>query len=61
MTKEEAFDRYTEDVALIEEQAKEAIKNARSILRERLKVLRITHHEELKAIRVLEQKTKRGK
>ena len=37
------------------------MEEARATLREQLKTLRDTAHEELKAIRALEQKTKRSK
>jgi len=64
MTKEEAFQHYEEALAKIDKQAQEldkARQSARYVFRENLKVLCAQAHEELKAIRVLEQKTRRSK
>jgi len=60
MKKNKAYQQYEEALALINEQAHNAKEKARAILREQLKLLRDAAHEELKAIRILEQKTKRG-
>lgn len=59
MTKEEAFQEYEEVLARISKQAAEAREKARAKLREQLKALQVTHHEELKAIRDISQKIKR--
>ena len=58
MTRDEAFQPYEEALATINEEAQAARDNVRDILREQLKAFREASHEELKAIRVLEQKTK---
>lgn len=58
MTKDEAFRQYEEALAKINKQAYEAREEARSTLRKQLKALREASHEELKAIRAIEQKTK---
>ncbi len=58
MTKDEAFEAYAEALAKLSKQAQEATEQARNTLRARLKALRTEHHEELKAIRVIEQKTR---
>ena len=60
MTKDELYQQYEETLALIAKQAHEANEKARTALREQLKILRDEAHEELKAIRILEQKTKRS-
>ena len=60
----EVYQHYEEALAKIDNQAQEldkARKSARYIFRVHLKVLRDKAHEELKAIRILEQKTKRSK
>ena len=57
MTRDEATREYEEAIAKIDV----ARERARITLRERLKILNEAAHEELKAIRALEQKTKRGK
>ena len=59
MTKDEVYQQYEETLAKIDKLAYEARKEARIALREHLKVLRNTAHEELKAIRTIEQKTRR--
>ena len=59
MTRDEAFKEYEKDSARISLQSHRARELARTILRRRLKILRENAHEELKAIRVMEQKTKR--
>lgn len=59
ITRDEAFRQYEETLAKISKRAHEAREEARVTLREQLKTLREQAHEELKAIRVLEQKTKR--
>ena len=61
MTRDEAFQRYEEALDRITKQTHEAREGARNTLRVRLKLLRDTAHEELKAIRALEQKTRRNK
>uniref|UniRef100_A0A6H2A5H1 Uncharacterized protein n=1 Tax=viral metagenome TaxID=1070528 RepID=A0A6H2A5H1_9ZZZZ len=61
MTRDEAFQEYEEALAKIDKQSHEAREKARIALRERLKILRDTAHEELKAIRIIEQKTKRSR
>jgi len=61
MTRDEAFQEYEEKVSKIDKQAYEAREEARTILREYLKTLCDTAHEELKAIRILEQKTRRSR
>lgn len=58
MTKDVAYQRYKEALAKINKQACEAREDARATFREQLRVLRNASHEELKAIRVLEQQTK---
>ena len=58
MTKDEAFREYTEALNRIEESAKQAIAIERAKLKERLEALRIEHHQELKAIRAISQRTK---
>ena len=60
MTREEAFKEYKETLAKIDKQAYEARERARVTVREQLKALRDTAHKELKAIRAIEQKTKRS-
>ncbi len=57
MTREEAILQYGAALAKIDKAKEEA----RAILREHLRTLRDTAHEELKAIRDLEQKTRRSK
>ena len=59
--RDEAFLQYEETLARISKQSHEAMELARTTLRRKLKFLRLEAHEELKAIRVLEQKTKRVK
>ena len=61
MTKDEAFQEYEEALAKIHQGAQAASEQARTILREQLKFLRDVAHSELKAIRKLEQKTKRSR
>lgn len=61
MTKDEAFQRYEGTLAKIDKQSHEASEEARVTLREQLNALREAGHKELKAIRVIEQKTKRAK
>ena len=61
MNRDEVFQRYEETIAEIDKASYEAHEKARVILREYLKVLRNNAHGELKAIRALEQKTKRSK
>ena len=61
MTKEEAYQQYEETLARIDKQLHEVREEARTMLREQLKSLRDTAHEELRAIRKLEQKTKRSR
>ena len=60
MTQDELYQRYEEALAKIDKEAHEARENARLTLREQLKTLRDKAHQELKAIRTIEQKTKRG-
>ncbi len=57
-TKDEVFQEYAKTIAEIDHKAYEAREEARATLREQLKALRDKAHEELKAIRVVEQKTK---
>ncbi len=57
MTKDEAFQEYEEAIKL----AYEAKEKARATLREQIENLRKAAHEELKALRVIEQKTKRSR
>ena len=61
MTRDEAFQQYEGVLARIGKQSQEATDAARATLREHLKVLREAAHTELKAIRTIEQKTKRSK
>jgi len=64
MTRDEAYQEYEEALAKIDQSISilnKARDKARATLRERLKALREQHHEELKAIRVLDQKAKRSK
>ena len=58
MTREEAYQQYTEAIAKLDKESKEASDKARAELREQLKVLRDASHEELKAIRAISQKTR---
>ena len=60
ITRDEAFQQYEETLAKIGKQTHEAMEEARATLREQLKTLRNTHHEELKAIRAISQKIKRS-
>ena len=59
--KEQIFKEYEEVLAKIAKTAHEESEKARTALREQLKLLRDASHEELKAIRVFEQKTRRSK
>ena len=64
MTKDEALQEYDEELARISHVVKaahQARENARARLQQQLKALRDEHHQELKAIRALSQKTKGGK
>ena len=61
MTRQEAFLEYEKALAEITEQARKSTETARGKLREQLQVLRDNAHKELKAIRVIAQKTKRSK
>lgn len=61
MTRDEAFKEYEEILAKIDKQSHEARAEARAILQERLNVIRIALHEELRVIRAIQQKTKRSK
>jgi hypothetical protein len=54
-TREMAFQDYKKTLAKLNQQKDKA----RLKLREQLKIIHNYHHEELKAIRILEQKTKR--
>jgi len=58
--KDKIFLAYEEALAKIDKEAFEAREQARVTLREQLKALRDAAHAELKAIRKLEQKTKRS-
>ena len=58
MTIDEMFREYEEALARIDEQACEARKEAKATLHGRLKALQIALHEELKAVRVIQQRTK---
>ena len=59
MIRDEAYQQYEEALAKIDKEVHEAREKARATLREQLKSLREKAHEDLKAIRVIEQKTKR--
>ena len=61
ITRDEAFQQYKETLAKIDKQLYRAREEARTTLQEQLKTLREASHEELRAIRVLEQKTKRSR
>ena len=61
MIRDQAFQQYEETLGLIDKQAHEAREKARTTLREHLRTLREEAHGELKAIRTLEQKTKRSR
>lgn len=58
LTRDEAFQQYDEEIDQIDKQAHEAKEKAKATLWEQLNSLRIEHHNELKAIRLLTQKTK---
>ena len=58
MNRDEAFREYEEALSLVGEQTKVATEEAKSILHERLDAIRTAHHEELKAIRAMQQKTR---
>ena len=58
MTRDEAFLQYEEALAKINEQAQKETNRARDTLRAQLKILQNNHHKELKAIRVITQKTR---
>ena len=59
MTREEAYQAYEEALGRIALEALEAREKTREILRGHLQSLREECHRELKAIRALEQKTKK--
>ena len=59
MKREEAFKQYEETLAKIDKEARKAREEAKAILHDQLKTLQDIAHEELKAIRKLEQKTRR--
>uniref|UniRef100_A0A6M3KV90 Uncharacterized protein n=1 Tax=viral metagenome TaxID=1070528 RepID=A0A6M3KV90_9ZZZZ len=61
MTRDEAYQEYEESLSRISNQASVAMEVARATLHDRLSVIRNALHEELKAIRALDQKTKRSK
>jgi len=61
MKRDEAFKEFEETLAKINKQANEAREEARATFREQLEALREQAHEELRSIRVLEQKTKRSR
>ena len=61
MTKDEAYQQYEETLGLIHKQAQEAREKARMTLHQYMKTLREAAHEELDAIRVIDQKTKRSR
>ena len=58
MNRDEAFQQYQDALEAISEQSRRAQKEARAILNQQLEAMRITAHEELKAIRAISQKTK---
>ena len=58
MTRDEALRQYEEAVAQINEQARKARGEAKTILYEQLESLRDIAYEELKAIRAISHKTK---
>ncbi|KKN21720.1 hypothetical protein LCGC14_0922600 [marine sediment metagenome] len=57
----EIYREYQKAIAKINKQAHEAGEEARATLQERLKALRESAHEELKAIRAVSQKTRRSR
>ena len=61
MTRDEAFQQYEEALAKIDTQTHEAREEARATLQEQLKALRDELHKELKAVRAIQQKTKRSR
>jgi len=58
MTKDEALQEYEEELARIDKRTQDARELARDIFNERMKTIRETLHEELKALRVISQKTR---
>ena len=60
-TKDEVFQEYAKTIAEIDHQAYEAREAARDVLRGQLKALCDKAHEDLKAIRVVEQKARGSK
>lgn len=58
MTRDEAFQQYEKELAKIDKEAFEARRRVRATLNERLTALRVKHHEELKAIRTIQQKVR---
>ena len=59
MTRDEAFKLYEEALSKIDKEVQEARDREKAILHGRLAAIRVALHEELKAIRAIEQKTKR--
>ena len=54
----EVFRQYRETIERIDRESSEARNRARLLLNEQLDALRITLHEELKAVRAIKQKVK---
>ena len=61
MTKNELYRQYKEALAQLEQQAHEARERVRVTFKEQLKAIRKEAHKELKAIRALEQETRRNR
>lgn len=60
-TKDEVFQQYEETLVKISQEFSRAKKEARATLQGQLKAIRVSLHEELKAVRAIQQKTKGGK
>ncbi len=58
MTRDEAFREYEEALAEITKTGREATTRARATLHEHLRIIRQFHHDELKAVRAISQKTR---
>jgi len=59
ITRDEAFLQYEDSLASIDKQAQGSKEMARGILQGQLRIIREALHEELKAVRAIQQKTKR--
>jgi len=59
ITRDEAFQQYEEALAKIDKEAHEARGAARTTFQSQLATIRKALHEDLKAVRAIQQKTKR--